>query len=186
MCALLASTGKIVRIVNRGQVYELDHTAENTSKPALKNLQSALADLYSTTLELLANSSKLFSQNTPSQTIYAILHPGKTDGLFKKLDDLETRLALEVQACQGEKVCTLLEQVDKKEQVEMLEWISHVPYDAHHNTVKEARTPDTCEWYCDTRNFVNGRIPIRRYSCGFKARVSAVLFVLYFYAADIC
>ena len=69
MCALLASTEKIVRIINRGLVYELVYTSENTPEPALKNLQDALVDLYSATLELLADSPKLFSRNTAAETI---------------------------------------------------------------------------------------------------------------------
>jgi ankyrin repeat domain-containing protein 50 len=168
---LLASTEKIVRIINRGQVYELVYTPVNTPKSALANLQDALVDLYSTSLELLANSSKLFSKNTAAQTLHALLHPGKTEGLGSKLAELETKLGHEIQACEAgrsaaaderltgllrrldapltridERVGTRLEEVDKKEQIEMLEWISRVHYSAHHDTVKEARTLDTCEW----------------------------------------
>lgn len=146
MCALLASTEKIVQIVYRGQVYELNHTKENTSKPAFENLQSTLLKLYSATLELLANSSELFELKSPMKTIYAILHPGKTRGLFKDIDDLETRLGRDEQACQSEKVCTLLKQVDKKEQDTILMWISPIFYKDHHISVKKARTTDTCEW----------------------------------------
>lgn len=45
MCALLASVDRIVRIVNRGQVYEQVYTTENTPKLAFENLQSALLEL---------------------------------------------------------------------------------------------------------------------------------------------
>lgn len=171
MCALLLSTEKIVRAVNRGQVYELVYKPENTPKPALQQLQDALVDLYAASLELLANSSKLLSQNTAAQTIHAILHPGGTESLFKKLDDLETQLGRDVQACQSawtaaadkrltdllrgldapltridEGVGTLLEIVDGKEQIEILEWISPVKYRKHHDEVNVFRTRDTCKW----------------------------------------
>ncbi|KAK1762907.1 hypothetical protein QBC33DRAFT_460474 [Phialemonium atrogriseum] len=171
MCALLLSTEKIVRAVNRGQVYELVYKPENTLELALQHLRDALVGLYAASLELLANSSKLLSQNTAAQTIHAILHPGGTESLFKKLDDLETQLGRDVQACQSawsaaadkrltgllhgldapitridDGVGTLLEIVDWNEQKDILEWISLVPYRKHHDEVKMLRTRNTCEW----------------------------------------
>jgi hypothetical protein len=171
MCALLASTDKIVRIVNRGQVYEGIYKPESThNKPALKNLLDALVDLYKATLELLAES-ELFSKNTPDQIIYAILHPGKTKSLVSNLDDLETKLDLEVQACQSawsadankqltdllyrldapltrvdERVGDLLERVDETEHLQILDWISPILSGKHHDEKKGSRTPGTCEW----------------------------------------
>jgi ankyrin repeat domain-containing protein 50 len=178
MCALLASAEKIVRIVNRGQVYELVYTMENTPRIALENLQFALVELYSASLALLANSGKLFSKNAATRTVSAIFHPGETAGLFSELTDLDTKLRSEVQACEiarkaavdarlmdllhgleapltriDETVCTLLERVNSKEQLEILEWISAIPYGKHHNTVREARTSDTCQWLLQHERF---------------------------------
>ncbi|RMZ74723.1 hypothetical protein DV737_g5803, partial [Chaetothyriales sp. CBS 132003] len=79
MCALLASVEKIVHIINRGQVYELAYATENTPKPALENLQSVLVELYGASMELLANSSKLFTKNTAERTL------SSKPGLAKKL-----------------------------------------------------------------------------------------------------
>ncbi|OCL11473.1 hypothetical protein AOQ84DRAFT_386815, partial [Glonium stellatum] len=178
MCALLASTEKIVRILSRGQVYEAVYTIENTPRLALENLQSALVELYSASLELLANAETLFSKNTAKQTVYAIFHPGQTADLFSKLTELETELGSEVQACESgrsaaadarlmhflrgldaplthidETVWTLLERVDSKEQLEILEWISATPYGKHHNEVREARTSDTGHWLLQHERF---------------------------------
>ncbi|QKX62010.1 uncharacterized protein TRUGW13939_09166 [Talaromyces rugulosus] len=180
MCALLASVEKIVRIVNRGQVYELVYTSENTPKLAFENLQSVLVELYGACMELLANSSKLFTKNTAERTVRSILHPGDTADIFSKLVQLETKLSHEVQVCESgrsaatdadynliirniiiscfltrldERVCTLLEKVNEKEQLEILEWISPIPYKKHHDTVKEARTSDTCEWLLQNKRF---------------------------------
>jgi hypothetical protein len=50
-------------------------------------------------------------------------------------------------------VCALLERIDNNEQLEILEWISSIPYRKHHNTVKEARTSDTCEWLLRHKRF---------------------------------
>lgn len=178
MCALLASTEKIVRMIKRGQVYELVYTIENTPKVALENLQSALVELYSASLKLLANSKELLSKNAAARTVYAILNPGESADFFSKVVELETRLGSEVQVCESgrsatadtrlsdllrgldapltridERVCTLLEQVNINERLEILEWISAMPYRKHHNTVKEARASDTCRWLLERNRF---------------------------------
>lgn len=178
MCALLASTERIVRIIKRGQVYEVVYTPENTPKVALENLQSALVQLYGASLKLLANSRVLFSKNMAARTVYAILNPNETADLFSNLKELETRLGSEVQACESgrsaatdshlsdllrslntpltridETVCALLEQVSSKERLEIFEWISPVPFGKHHNTVKEARVPGTCDWLLEHNRF---------------------------------
>jgi hypothetical protein len=178
MCALLASTERIVRIVNRGQVYELVYTMENTPRIALENLRSALVELYGASLALLANAGKLFSQNAARRTVYAIFHPSETADLFSELTELETKLCFEVEVCESGRnadadarlldllhglnapltridktVYTLLERVNSKEQLEILDWISTIPYGKHHNTVKEDRTSDTCQWLLQHERF---------------------------------
>ncbi|KAI1348196.1 hypothetical protein F5Y01DRAFT_307013 [Xylaria sp. FL0043] len=40
----------------------------------------------------------------------------------------------------------VLDQIDERERIEMLEWISPVQYGKHHKRVEEARTSGTCEW----------------------------------------
>ena len=75
MCALLASVEKIVRIVNRGRVYELVYTSDSTPEDALQILETALVKLYKASLELLADSTNLFSKNTAERTVHAILNP---------------------------------------------------------------------------------------------------------------
>lgn len=178
MCALLASTDWIIRIIKRGEIYELVYTTENTPQVALENLESALVDLYSACLELLANLQELLSKNTAARTVHAILNPGETVDLFSKLKELETRLGSEVQACESGRsaamdarlndllhgldapltridanVCTLLEDINSKDQIAMLEWISSIPYGKHHNTVKHARGTDTCRWLLERSRF---------------------------------
>lgn len=178
MFALLASVEKIVRIINLGQVYECVYTTENTPKHAVESLQSVLVELYGASMELLAESASLFSKNTVERTVHAIIRPGDTANLFSKLTDLETKLGHDVQACESgrsaatgaelmnllkrldapltrvdERVCTLLERVNKEEQIRILKWISGVPYRKHHNTVKEDRTPGTCEWLLQHQRF---------------------------------
>ncbi|KAJ8124960.1 hypothetical protein O1611_g8681 [Lasiodiplodia mahajangana] len=45
-----------------------------------------------------------------------------------------------------DQIGSVLERIDYNDQTEILEWISPILVDAHHNTVKDARTSDTCEW----------------------------------------
>ncbi|KAI0514341.1 ankyrin repeat-containing domain protein [Xylaria bambusicola] len=40
----------------------------------------------------------------------------------------------------------LMNRIESRDQIELLEWISRIPYGQHHNRVKDARTSDTCEW----------------------------------------
>ncbi|KAK4148047.1 uncharacterized protein C8A04DRAFT_33579 [Dichotomopilus funicola] len=46
-----------------------------------------------------------------------------------------------------------LERVEDEECREILEWVSPIPYGKQHDTVKEARTPDTCEWLLQHKKF---------------------------------
>jgi hypothetical protein len=178
MCALLVSVEKIVRIVNRGRLLELVYTPDSTPEDALQIFQTALVRLYKASLELLANSTKLFSKNTAQRTIYAIMNPDKASGILSTLAERETDLNRDVQACESRRsaavdgrlmkmlhgldapltridksVCALLERVDEKERLETLEWISAIPYGKHHNAVKESRTLHTCEWLLRHESF---------------------------------
>ena len=174
MCALLATVEKIVRVVNRGQVYELAYTGDNTSPHTLENIRSALVNVYTTSLKLIADSNNLYAKNTAARTFYAILHPGETKDLISELSELETTLNHEVQACGSvlsaemleevrrldapltridERVSTLLDRIDDKEQLDVLDWISEIPFKNHHDTVTEDRTPNTCEWLLQREQF---------------------------------
>jgi ankyrin repeat domain-containing protein 50 len=178
MCALLASTERLIRILNRGQVYELVYTIKNIPQNIFGRFQSALLNLYGACLELLANLSQLLSRSTAAQTVNAILNPGETEGLYKKLSTLETELSREVQGCEAVRssdidarllnimksleapvtridatVRAVFEHINSNEQIKILEWISSIPYGKHHDTVKNARTPDTCHWLLQHKKF---------------------------------
>lgn len=43
--------------------------------------------------------------------------------------------------------------IEDKNLIELLEWISPMQYTSHHNRVKEARTPSTCEWLLQHEKF---------------------------------
>lgn len=153
MGALLVSVDKMLRVLNRSQIFESEYSAQNTSTLALQNLQTALVDLNGAVLELLADSSELLRKNTARQILHAVIHPGKTAGLFATLDELEDKLCRDVQVCQSEQVSAILTRIEGKEGLETLEWISSVPYGAHHNSVAEARLPETCNWLLEHETY---------------------------------
>lgn len=47
----------------------------------------------------------------------------------------------------------VLERIDARDELEILEWISPIPYGTHHSVRVESRTPDTCEWLIQTKEF---------------------------------
>ena len=178
MGALLATAEKIIRIIRRGQVYELVYTAKTTPKEALGNLQAALVNMYSATLDLLANANELLAKNTPARILNAIIHPTETKDLFSSLVETESKLSTEVQACESgrsaaadsrllqeldnlnapiiridQRVSTLLTKIESKEQDDILDWISKIQFGDHHNEIKESRAPNTCLWLINHPRF---------------------------------
>ncbi|KAK5989805.1 hypothetical protein PT974_08066 [Cladobotryum mycophilum] len=101
MGALVGTVKIFVRIVRRGQLYELLYNANSTDEVILSNFHNALLDLYVAAIDLLAQSETLFSERLAKQTFHAMVKPdGARDlvsGIFKK----EQKLALEVQSCEA-------------------------------------------------------------------------------------
>ncbi|KAF7175044.1 hypothetical protein CNMCM7691_005512 [Aspergillus felis] len=181
MAALLAVTEKVVRIVSRGQVYEqvyLIDTSGTSEDKLSKSLQDALVKIYSTSLELLADSADLFSTNTARRTLKAILNPGHVSGGLSALAEQEDELLRDVQACESrrsaqaddrmigmldrlnapltrvdENVQSLLGQISQSHRTVLLEWISPIKFGEHHYNVKEKRTPGTGEWLLQNERF---------------------------------
>ncbi|CEN61006.1 hypothetical protein ASPCAL07675 [Aspergillus calidoustus] len=181
MCALLATTERIVRITSRGQVYEQVYlpTEPGVEMQSIqKQLEGALLQIYTTSLELLADSGKLLDSNTARRTIEAIVNPGKFQGQLSGLKEDEEELLLDVQACEvqrssdadntmidmlktfndpivriDEGVAHLLAHMNESDRIEMLEWISPVPFGKHHDGVSEDRTPGTGDWLLTHEDF---------------------------------
>ncbi|KAL4894380.1 ankyrin repeat-containing domain protein [Aspergillus ambiguus] len=181
MAALLGATEKIVRIISRGQVYEQVYLSNVPGSPEdklSKGLQDSLLKIYTTSLELLADSGGLFSKNTARRTLDALLNPGSVSSGLSSLAAQEDDLLRDVQACESRRsaaadnrmvgmldalnapmtrvdknVQTLLEGMEKQRRIELLEWISPVPFGDHHGNVKERRTPGTGEWLLRDESF---------------------------------
>ncbi|KAJ5497544.1 hypothetical protein N7463_009531 [Penicillium fimorum] len=179
MAALLATTEKIVRVISRGQVYESVYLRNKPVTDSLsKNLQSSLTTIYTASLDLLAESENLFSENTATRTLQALLHPGKVSGSISAISEHEDDLLRDVSACEvrrsanaddsmiemlnainapmkrvDESIQHLLQNMDEEKRIEMLEWISSIPFGKNHNNVKEKRTPGTGEWLLQHEDF---------------------------------
>ncbi|GFF21989.1 isoform 2 of ankyrin repeat domain-containing protein 50 [Aspergillus udagawae] len=181
MGALLATTERVVRITSRGQVYEnvyLPQDPDAELSPVQTNLEAALITIYKTALDLLAESGKLLSANTARRTLEAIVNPGKAEGNLSSLGEQEDELLRDVQACESQRssdsdkranamldalqapmarvdegVHHLLKHMSESERIELLEWISPIPFGKHHDNVKEKRTPGTGEWLLQHKDF---------------------------------
>jgi hypothetical protein len=53
-----------------------------------------------------------------------------------------------------ERVSSFLEKVDRRERLEILEWISNIRYGTNHETVKDNRTQSTCEWLLSHKRYL--------------------------------
>ncbi|KAL3477404.1 ankyrin repeat-containing domain protein [Aspergillus californicus] len=181
MGALLGTTEAIVRIVSRGQVYEqvyLVNDCDEAGSKLSQSLEGALIGIYRTSLDLLADSGSLFSQNTARRTLEAILNPGNVSGGLSALAAQEDELLRDVQACESrrsaaaddrmigmldclnaplvrvdENVQKLLDWTDEEDRKELLKQISAVQFGKHHDNVKETRTPGTGEWLLQDKDF---------------------------------
>ena len=124
--------------------------------------------LYQTSLDLLARSGELLSSNTPRRFLEAIVNPGKATDSLVDLGGQEDALLKDLQACETNRSATadkrtnemlgalqapmsrvdagvshLLNRVDEEERIELLKWISDVPFGEHHDEIREKRTPGT-------------------------------------------
>lgn len=181
MCALLATTERVVRISSRGQLYEQVYlpTAPGVKMQTIhRQLEEALLKLYSISLELLADSGNLLEKNTLERTLNSIVKPGEYQSQLSGLKEAEDELLLIVQACEvqrsadaddtmidmlktfndpilsiDEGVSHLLTHMDERARIEMLEWISSIPFGSDHDGISEDRTPGTGEWLVQHRDF---------------------------------
>lgn len=194
MGALLATTEKIVRITSRGQVYEQVYLPQDPSASLdsiQQSLESALTQIYTSSLDLLAESGKLFSSGAARRTLEAIVHPGKMSGSLADLGAQEDELLRDTQACESrrsaeaddrmikmlqafndplnrmdEGISHLLEHMNQSDRIEMLEWISPVPFGKHHDNVKRKGRQALVSGCCNTTTSVTGKRRNRLFCSG--------------------
>jgi hypothetical protein len=162
---------KISCLISREAIYERLYQPGTIPEDVLANLDHALVGLYSEIFRILALCHRLFVKNTTKRAVHAIFNPGDVSALLETCEKLEKQVEYEVQNCErtrsqavdeeskelleslqepalrsDQNVLSLLEKIDEKERLGVLDWISKVLYGLNHQTVKEERTADTCGW----------------------------------------
>lgn len=170
MGAALVIIEKTTRIVHRCQVYELLYNRTTLAEADVAGLEEALVDLYCAVLQGLVRVGKFLAHRTLHRSVHAIFKPTETSNLLEDLRSYETEVMKEASIChdaqsseqlqrlQGllslekpilhidENVEKVLEKIETQELIEVLDWISPVQYNSHHQLVSESRTKDTCDW----------------------------------------
>jgi len=137
----------------------------------INNLHDALAELYVIILRMMSLCHRLLTKNTTKRAVHALFNPNDISEFIKKCKDLEEKTEHEAHNCErtrsqevdaesmrllmilqapilqtDERVFKLLERTEDRECLEILDWVSGVLYGKNHETVKEKRTADTCQW----------------------------------------
>jgi len=171
---LVIATEKFSFMISRGAIYERLYRPGVIADNVVANLHNALIQLYAETLRMLALCHRMFVKNTAKRAVHAIFQPGHVSELLEKCEKLEMQVEYEAHNCErarsqdadekskrlleilkepilrtDQNVLSLLEKVDEKERLDMLDWTSGVLYGLNHQTVKEKRTTNTCEWLLD-------------------------------------
>ncbi|KAF3770865.1 hypothetical protein M406DRAFT_215991, partial [Cryphonectria parasitica EP155] len=175
MAAVLQVADKVTRVATRGRIYEACFTTENTSPEILEHLHESLVALYKSCLELVSKAAGLLSNNLLQRITHSILYPdAMEEGVGSKFVELDRQLALSVQTASvaidhnlllrvqsldapvvrtDERVMKILETMDAREEMSILDWISSVQYGSHHDLIHDSRMADTCGWLLRHPNF---------------------------------
>lgn len=136
-----------------------------------RNFHDTMIELYATLLRIIALCHRLFAKSTAKRAMHALFNPGDVSTFLEQSQKLEDRVEHEVQNCErsdrrekdaetqkllsllkepivriDEGVLSLLERMDERERLQILDWISKVLYGSNHRTVTDKRTMNTCEW----------------------------------------
>ncbi|KAE8440485.1 hypothetical protein EG329_007429 [Mollisiaceae sp. DMI_Dod_QoI] len=77
----------------------------------------------------------------------------KVDNIIQTLSKFQDTLSAALKIDQTTLLLDSFERVNEEERFKILEWISSIQYGKHHETVKEARTSNTCEWLLQDEGF---------------------------------
>ncbi|KAF4635686.1 hypothetical protein G7Y89_g2417 [Cudoniella acicularis] len=181
---LVTAIEKLSYLMNRGAIYERLYPPGTIPEHVMKCLEEALVQLYSVMFQIIALCHRRFAENTSKRAFHAILNPDEVSTLLDKCERLEVRVEHEAQNCErtrsqevdavtrrlleflekpilriDERVLSFLEKMGDRERLEILDWTSNVFYGTHHETVKNKRTLDTCEWLLSHSRFQEWQEP---------------------------
>jgi hypothetical protein len=171
MGELIVASEKLSCLIDRGAIYEKLYQPGMVPADVLDNLRHAMVELYMAILQLIALCHRLFVKNTAKRAAHALLNPGDVSALIEKCEEREMQVEYGAHNCErtrsqkadatsrrlldilqepilrtDEGVSSLLEKMGERERLEILDWTSKVLYGSNHQTVKDKRTLDTCEW----------------------------------------
>jgi hypothetical protein len=166
---LIMASEKLSCLITRGAICERLYQPGTIPSDVLSNLQHAMVELYMAILRTMALCHRLFVKNTAERAMHAILKPRDVSALLKQCEAQEVQVEYEAHNCErtrsqeadaaskmlldilrepilrtDERVLSLLEEVDKRERLEILDRTSKILYGSNHRTVKDERTPNTC------------------------------------------
>ncbi|KAK3339887.1 hypothetical protein B0T25DRAFT_512128 [Lasiosphaeria hispida] len=159
-----------LRAVNRGRLLGLTYTLENTPEEAYAGLRFAMLKFYAAVLEILRVSVLSGHFDNTSDISQAMVNPKHARGAVRILFRLSDNVDDAVHECAemqtgtvDPEIVSLLEDLplihqkdgeqddyedyveDEDEQLDRLEWVSP-DYSEHHENLRAAQTPNTCEW----------------------------------------
>ncbi|CAI7649488.1 unnamed protein product [Penicillium bialowiezense] len=174
---ILTGMAEVTSLLVRCDMYQLLYMAPD---PTLRPPEDVLAKLRTCILQTYAGLQSFFAFVERQQRSLKIgdvfkledarSHIDKLSGSQKQLlqaaDDCEKSCDLSSRSDLKEllglsseipiirqQVDLVLERIDARDERDILEWISHVPYGTHHRVRVESRTPETCEWLLQTKEF---------------------------------
>ncbi|KAF4627727.1 hypothetical protein G7Y89_g10427 [Cudoniella acicularis] len=167
---LIVTAEKLSCLINRGAIYERLYHPGTIPSDVLRNLHESMVEMYATMLRMMALYHRLLDKNFAKRAIHAIFNKDVSE-LLQKCEELEVQVHREVHVCEGsrsqgadtqtqrllailqepilrtdERVLRLLEKTEQSEVLKILDWVSNVLYGSNHQTVRDKRTTNTCEW----------------------------------------
>ncbi|KAE8444754.1 hypothetical protein EG329_014314 [Mollisiaceae sp. DMI_Dod_QoI] len=167
---LVVAAEKLSYLINRGAIYQRLYRPGTIPADVVSNLYDTMVKMYVTVLRTLALCHRLLDKNFVKRALHAIFNRDVSERL-QECEKLEVQVEREAQNCErtrsqkadtetkelldilrepmlrtDARVFDLLEQTQENECLGILDWISKVLYGSNHQTVKDKRTMNTCEW----------------------------------------
>lgn len=173
----------VLRAINRGRIYGLVYTIDNTAEEAIAELRFVVLRLYTTLLEVLAQvvsgihdwGPALFTHDMEMATM------GKLRVLSNELEKAAQNCEKNLTRQLDQEFVTLLretphfceedvpalspakndegdnqdEDENEDERLARLDWISDLEYHGFQERLRAARTPGTCEWLLEHNSFAS-------------------------------
>ncbi|CAM1507840.1 Fc.00g046880.m01.CDS01 [Cosmosporella sp. VM-42] len=159
------------KIFERLYTTETTQAEGSEGRQLLDLFRQELTSLYTVILRALAKCIAKLSKSTAGRATKAAFQPGKMKSLLDEICDLEKRVQDGSLACEGlrsqiatknleqllhkmnsplcrveKQVSQLMAKVEDDNRLEIMEWLSSVPFGKHHRQISRQRTHGTGEW----------------------------------------